>query len=328
MVPPQTEENLGTRLELAYERETFAIASLLLSSLGGLAACLALWCLVGIFRATALCKERCASGILSLPTSLRRLTNQRTGAILVLASCHLWFAVCLHLVNRPTQQSMLGINTYSWTRTNTDLRVYTCTCIYLYGDMCDVSYYMCIGHGHTHETCKAISIASNTQKRQLHVGCYVCKLCVHSLLPHIVMNPWYDVVVLGDYLTQDGWTPLHVASQNGHRETVEVLLEHSADVNTRNKVCNCIRWRFCLYWPSLRLCVHAYCTSSLTLVSSVSLSMCFASCTHFSTGSICDRTVYLSHLRSYVWVSTSHTLPYICICTPVLVGELSWDCTM
>ncbi len=137
--------------------------------------------------------------------------------------------------------------------------------------MCDVSYYMCKGHSHTHETCKAINIASNTLKRQLHVGCYVCKLCVHSLLPHTVMNPWYDVVVLGEYLMQEGGTPLYVASQNGHRETVEVLLDHSADVHARTKVCNCMQWRFCL--PSLRLCVHAYCTSGLTLVSSVSLSV-------------------------------------------------------
>ncbi len=175
-------------------------------------------------------------------------------------------------VNRPTQQSMLGINTrYSRTKTNADIRVYTCTCtcIYLYGDMCDVSYYMCIGHGHTHEACKAISIASDTQKWQLHVRCCVCKLCVHSLLPHTVMNLWYDVVVLGDYLMQDGWTPLHAASLNGHRETVEVLVDHSADVNAREKVYNCMQWRFCLCWPSLRLCVHTYCINSLTLISSV-----------------------------------------------------------
>ncbi len=103
--------------------------------------------------------------------------------------------------------------------------------------MCDVSYYMCKGHGHTHEACKAISITSDTQKWQLHVGCCVCKLCVHSLLPHTMMNLWYDVV-LGDYLMQEGVTPLHVASQNGHRETVQVLVDHSADVRARTKVCN------------------------------------------------------------------------------------------
>ena len=35
---------------------------------------------------------------------------------------------------------------------------------------------------------------------------------------------------------QDGNTPLLLASDNGHRETVEVLLAHKADVNAKSKV--------------------------------------------------------------------------------------------
>ncbi len=39
-----------------------------------------------------------------------------------------------------------------------------------------------------------------------------------------------------DYLLQDEWTPLMLASQNGHIEVVLVLLEHGAVVNAHAKV--------------------------------------------------------------------------------------------
>ena len=37
---------------------------------------------------------------------------------------------------------------------------------------------------------------------------------------------------------QDGITALMVAVQNGHREVVELLLKHGADVNAKDKVRN------------------------------------------------------------------------------------------
>jgi ankyrin repeat protein len=35
---------------------------------------------------------------------------------------------------------------------------------------------------------------------------------------------------------QDGYTPAHVASENGHTETVALLLANKADINSANKV--------------------------------------------------------------------------------------------
>jgi ankyrin repeat protein len=35
---------------------------------------------------------------------------------------------------------------------------------------------------------------------------------------------------------QDGNTPAHIASYNGHTETVAVLLTNKADINAANKV--------------------------------------------------------------------------------------------
>ena len=36
---------------------------------------------------------------------------------------------------------------------------------------------------------------------------------------------------------QDGASPLAVASQDGHREIVQMLIDHGANVNSQQKVC-------------------------------------------------------------------------------------------
>ena len=42
-------------------------------------------------------------------------------------------------------------------------------------------------------------------------------------------------------MLQDGQTALHKASDNGHKKVVEVLLEHRANVNTVDLVCEDVR---------------------------------------------------------------------------------------
>ena len=36
---------------------------------------------------------------------------------------------------------------------------------------------------------------------------------------------------------QDQWTPLHIASQNGHSSTVETLINAGADIDAAEMVC-------------------------------------------------------------------------------------------
>ena len=58
--------------------------------------------------------------------------------------------------------------------------------------------------------------------------------CTHLL---IVMN--YVYIVLYHSL-QDGVTPLILASQKGHKDIVEVLLNHGAEVDLPDKVSVCV----------------------------------------------------------------------------------------
>ena len=36
---------------------------------------------------------------------------------------------------------------------------------------------------------------------------------------------------------QDGFSPLHVASQEGHSDVCRLLIEQGANINSQNKVC-------------------------------------------------------------------------------------------
>ena len=58
--------------------------------------------------------------------------------------------------------------------------------------------------------------------------------CTHLL---IVMNYVYIVLL---HSLQDGYTPLIIASQEGHTDVVEVLLNHGAEVDLPQKVSVCV----------------------------------------------------------------------------------------
>jgi ankyrin repeat protein len=47
---------------------------------------------------------------------------------------------------------------------------------------------------------------------------------------------WGREVLTVSVVRQDGWTPLCIASQEGHLEIVRALLAKGADVEAKNKV--------------------------------------------------------------------------------------------
>ena len=52
----------------------------------------------------------------------------------------------------------------------------------------------------------------------------------------------YYVCILS---SQDGFTPLQIASQNGHRQVAELLLSKGADVNLPNQVLYVSKYKKC-----------------------------------------------------------------------------------
>ena len=58
---------------------------------------------------------------------------------------------------------------------------------------------------------------------------------------HVHINS--SVLMLRLYTTvflQGGWSPLQCAASNGKNETVKLLMEHEADINFVDKVCNIV----------------------------------------------------------------------------------------
>ena len=44
------------------------------------------------------------------------------------------------------------------------------------------------------------------------------------------------VLFLNFFFVKDGWTPLHIAAENGFEEVVEILVEHGSNMNIQTKV--------------------------------------------------------------------------------------------
>lgn len=69
---------------------------------------------------------------------------------------------------------------------------------------------------------------------------------------------------------QDGYTALHIVNMKGHKPAVEILLNHEADVNARNKVRHTSKYitdvqgrRLLYFIISIHCCVRI-CSTSLS----------------------------------------------------------------
>ena len=59
----------------------------------------------------------------------------------------------------------------------------------------------------------------------------------HYFPPHLTITPSFLPIYFSVYyFLQYGWTPLHKASENGHKSIVLVLLQNGADLNLQTKV--------------------------------------------------------------------------------------------
>ncbi len=68
-------------------------------------------------------------------------------------------------------------------------------------------------------------------------------LC-HTFQTHVSLCSFCFVCVY------QGWTPLHMAAFNGHKDTVELLIKHGANVNAQDQYVCVLNYIICVYWSS------------------------------------------------------------------------------
>ena len=77
-------------------------------------------------------------------------------------------------------------------------------------------------------------------------GMQVCgHIPAHRCSVYIILYMYTLIIPLCDCLLQEGISPLHVASQQGHTGIVQVLLDHGAQPNILTKVA--IQYRHAVY---------------------------------------------------------------------------------
>ena len=82
-------------------------------------------------------------------------------------------------------------------------------------------------------------------------GLYVC------LRWRVCVLPWCGELT-PQSLQEDGWTPLLISAQDGHKEVVAALLDRGADVDKATvRVCGWLPLPPSLYCPSVPLCLCA-----------------------------------------------------------------------
>ena len=95
----------------------------------------------------------------------------------------------------------------------------------------------------THLNTKSFVFKSGSWHPLILVSLQAADVCGECFCTHllIVMNYVYIVLHLS---LQNGNTPLIAASQKGHKDIVEVLLNHGAEVDLPNKVSVCVSYHY------------------------------------------------------------------------------------